>query len=68
MGIKASRHIPEFDKDYIIILGCQIKSDGTLTKLLKARVDKAIEFSKKQKEKTGKDIIFIPSGGKATTK
>ncbi|MBR6033769.1 MAG: YdcF family protein [Clostridia bacterium] len=64
MGIKASRHIPEFDKDYIIILGCQIKSDGTLTKLLKARVDKAIEFSKKQKEKTGKDLIFIPSGGK----
>ena len=64
LGIKSARHIPKFDKDYILILGCQIKKDGSLTKLLKARVDRAIAFSKMQKEKTGKDIIFIPSGGK----
>ena len=64
IGIKAAKHIPKFDKDCIIILGCQIKKDGTLTKLLKGRVDRAIEFSKMQKEKTGKDIIFVPSGGK----
>ena len=63
-NIKAANHIPEFDKDYVIILGCKIKKDGTLTPLLKARVDKAIEFAKMQKEKTGKDIIFVPSGGK----
>ena len=30
-GIKAARHIPRFDKDYILILGCQIRKDGTLT-------------------------------------
>ena len=41
-----------------------IKKDGSLTPLLKSRVDKAIEFSKLQKEKTGKDIMFLPSGGK----
>lgn len=64
MSIKAAKHIPKFDKDFVIILGCQIKRDGTLTKLLKGRVDRAIEFSKMQKEKTGKDIIFVPSGGK----
>lgn len=64
MGIKAAKHIPKFDKDCIIILGCQIKKDGTLTKLLKGRVDRAIEFGKMQKERTGKDIIFITSGGK----
>ncbi len=64
MGIIAAKHIPKFDKDCIIILGCQIKKDGTLTKLLKGRVDRAVEFSKMQKEKTGKDIIFVPSGGK----
>ena len=29
MGIKSARYIPKFDKDYIIILGCQIKKDGT---------------------------------------
>ena len=64
MGINAAKYIPKFDKDFILILGCQIKKDGTLTKLLKGRVDRAIEFSKMQKEKTGKDIIFVPSGGK----
>lgn len=58
------KHIPKFDKDYIIILGCQIKKDGTLTNLLKSRVDRAIEFRNMQKENTGKDLIFVPSGGK----
>lgn len=62
-NIIAARHIPKYDKDYVIILGCMIKKDGTLTVLLKSRVDKAIEFAKKQKEITGKDIIFVPSGG-----
>ena len=60
---KASKHIPVFNKDYIIILGCRIRDDGTLPPLLKGRVDRAIEFSKMQKEKTGRDIIYIPSGG-----
>ena len=63
LGIKSAKHIPNFDKDYVIILGCQIRKDGTLTNLLKSRVDRAIEFSKMQKNKTGKDIIFVPSGG-----
>lgn len=64
LTIKSAKHIPSFNKDAIIILGCQIKEDGTLTNLLKARVDKAIEFAKMQKEHTSKDILFIPSGGK----
>ncbi|MBR3281223.1 MAG: YdcF family protein [Clostridia bacterium] len=64
LGIKSARHIPKFDKDAIIILGCQIKKDGTLTKLLQNRVDRAIEFSKMQKEKSNKEILFVPSGGK----
>ena len=64
LGLKAAKHVPKFDKDAIIILGCQTRSDGTLTTLLKSRVDRAIEFSKMQKKSTGKDIIFVPSGGK----
>ncbi len=59
-------YITAFDKDYIIIHGCQIRKDGTLTKLLQSRVDRAVEFAKMQKEKTGKDIIFVPSGGKGS--
>ena len=63
-NIMAARHNPEYDKDFIIILGSKIKGDGTLTPLLKARVDRAIDFAKNQKKETNKDIIYIPSGGK----
>lgn len=63
IGIISAKHMPKFDKDGIIILGCQINKDGTLPKLLRSRVDRAIEFSKMQKENNNKDIIFIPSGG-----
>ncbi|MBR6321826.1 MAG: YdcF family protein [Lachnospiraceae bacterium] len=62
-GIKAARHIPAFNKDYILILGSQIRKDGTLTPLLRSRADKALEFAKMQKEKTGKELVFVPSGG-----
>ena len=59
----AARHEPDKDKDFAIVLGCGIKKDGTPTPLLKGRVDRAIEFYKKQKEETGKDLFFITSGG-----
>jgi len=65
-GIKAARHIPAFDKDYILILGCQVKEDGSLTNLLKGRADRALEFARMQKEKTGKSPVFVPSGGKGS--
>lgn len=64
MGVKAARHIPQFNKDYILILGCKIRKDGGLTKLLQSRADRAVSFAKMQKEHTGKEITFVPSGGK----
>ena len=64
LALISAKRIPRFDKDYIIILGCKIRKDGTLTPILKSRVDRAITFSKMQYEATGKDIIFVPSGGK----
>ena len=63
-NIKAATHIPKYDKDFIIILGSKINNDGSLTPLLKGRVDKAIEFGNKQYQKTRKKIVYIPSGGK----
>ena len=63
-NIKASNHVPNYDKDFVIILGSKIRDDGTLTPLLKARVDKAIEFANKQYDNTKKKIIYVPSGGK----
>lgn len=59
----AGRHTPAYDKDYILILGCGIREDGTLFPLLKGRADRAITFYKKQIEKTGKRAVFVPSGG-----
>ena len=58
-----TRHKPEPDKDFIIILGCSIRKDGTPTPLLQGRVDRAIRFYKEQLEKTGKKAFFITSGG-----
>ena len=62
-NIKAGNHTPKYDKDFVIILGAKIKEDGTLTPLLKSRVDKAISFGEKQYTNTKKKIIYIPSGG-----
>ena len=63
-GIRAARHEPAPDKDYAVILGCSFRKDGTLTPLLKGRVDRAIKFAEKQAAETGRELIFIPSGGK----
>lgn len=63
-NIKAAKHVPEYNQDFIIILGSKIKKDGSLTPLLKGRVDKAIDFGNKQYELTKKKIIYVPSGGK----
>ncbi len=58
----AYRKIP-YDKDYIIILGCAIRKDGTLYPLIQGRVEQAIDFWKKQYQSTGKKAVFVPSGG-----
>ncbi|MBQ3284798.1 MAG: YdcF family protein [Ruminococcus sp.] len=59
----ASRYTPPMDRDYIIILGCAIRSDGSLTPLLRGRADAALSFEKRQFEETGKHACFVPSGG-----
>ncbi len=45
--------------DYLIILGCGLRKDGTPTPLLAGRIEKAISLYDKQKNKP----IIIPSGG-----
>lgn len=62
-GLRAARHVPPRDRDYIVILGCGFRKDGTLPPLLRGRVDKALEFWHRQKEETGKEAFIIPSGG-----
>ncbi|GEM_PF-249323 len=63
VSVLAARYRPEPDMDYMIILGCGIRKDGSLPPLLKGRVDSALEFEREQFEKTGKHVMFVPSGG-----
>lgn len=59
----AARHEPEKNKDFLIILGCGLRKDGTPTPLLKGRLDRAISFAERQMDETGKPLTFITSGG-----
>ena len=62
-GLRAVWQKPAKDKDFIIILGCGFRKDGSLTPLLKGRVDRAVRFLREQSEETGKTAVLIPSGG-----
>lgn len=62
-GVKAARHQPTLDRDFIVILGCWFRKDGSLPPLLRGRADRAISFWREQKESAGKEAVFIPSGG-----
>ncbi len=49
--------------DYIIILGCAVRKDGSPTPILRGRIDRALSFEKEQFEKWHKHARFVPSGG-----
>ena len=59
----ASFRRPPLEQDYILILGCAIRKDGTLYPLIKGRADRAILFYQKQKEAIGRAPVLLPSGG-----
>ena len=58
-----SRYEPQPDRDFLIILGCAIRKDGTPTPLLRDRLDRAIAFRNEQLKKSGKPLTFVTSGG-----
>ena len=62
-GLRAAQYEPSKDRDCLIILGCWFRRDGTLTPLLQGRVDRAISFWREQRSATGREAVFIPSGG-----
>lgn len=59
----AARYVPEKNKDYLVVLGCGLKKDGSPTPLLKGRLDLALDFDRRQREQTGKEARFLVSGG-----
>ena len=62
----AARYEPRKDKDYLIVLGCAIRKDGTPTPLLRGRLDRALGFARAQEAETGKAPIFVLSGGQGS--
>lgn len=63
-AIAATRYKVPYSMDYIIILGCALRSDGTPTPILRSRIHRAFEFEQAQFKATGKHACFVPSGGK----
>lgn len=63
LSFVAARKKPDYDRDYIIILGCSIDKRGGLLPLLKQRTNKAIRFAWDQEITTGKPVYYVPSGG-----
>lgn len=66
MGYNVTRSKVDFDKDYVIILGCSISKTGGLRPLLKERANRAILFAWDQERATGKPVLYVPSGGKGS--
>ena len=62
-NIVVIRYEPDFDKDFMIILGCGIRGDGTPTPLLRGRIDRAVDFRNRQLAASGKHLTFVTSGG-----
>jgi uncharacterized SAM-binding protein YcdF (DUF218 family) len=65
-GLIVSRMKADCNRDYLIILGCGMRKDGTPTPLLRGRCDQALKFYHRQLETTGKRAKFIPSGGQGS--
>lgn len=62
-ALLAALHVPAFPRDYLIVLGCGLRKDGTPTPLLAGRVDAALAYASRQQEKGLASPTFVPSGG-----
>ena len=65
-GLLAAKHVPSLDRDFIIILGCGFRRDGSLSPLLRGRVDRALDFWHAQQARTGRTAMLVPSGGQGS--
>ena len=62
----AAKHQARKDKDYLIVLGCGIRRDGTPTPLLRGRLELALRFDREQRAESGKAARFVVSGGQGS--
>ena len=59
----AARHVPDHGMDYLVVLGCGIRKDGTPSPLLAGRVDRAFDFDRERTAAGDAPAVFVPSGG-----
>lgn len=62
-ALLAAHHVPKKAMDYLIILGCGLRKDGTPCPLLAGRVDRAVEFDRQRIAAGDAPATFVPSGG-----
>ena len=65
-ALASTRYKIKQPMDYIIILGCAIRNDGSPTPILRGRIDRALQFEREQYEKFHKHAKFVPSGGQGS--
>ena len=66
MGYAVLQIKADYDKDYVIILGCSISRKGKLRPLIKGRVNRAIHFVWEQEWNSEKTAMYVPSGGQGS--
>lgn len=62
----ATHHAPKRAMDYLVILGCGIRDDGTPCPLLAGRVDRAAAFDQTHVAAGDAPAVFVPSGGQGS--
>ncbi len=57
---------PSLDQDFVVVLGAGLINGERVTPLLASRVDRGIQFFKRQLEKTNNPPFLLMSGGKGS--
>ncbi len=63
-ALAAALHKPAMPRDFLIVLGCGLRADGTPTPLLAGRVDTARAYARAQRDAGHAAPTFVTSGGK----
>lgn len=62
----ASVHVPSKPRDFLVVLGCALRPDGSPTPLLAGRADAAFAFAQEQEAQGMPAPTFVPSGGQGS--
>lgn len=64
VSVKSMRHKPVREPEYVVVLGCYVRPDGTPGGVLRKRVEAALKFVREQKQRKKPVPTLVLSGGK----